>query len=123
MPEDKLGAWAIGQSVSRDFGAEGLFTGRVTAYRKDGETDLYELEYEDGDLEEVGTEEYKLGLALWIQKWSCEPEKIAEPGDSKPSTNSKATKISKAARVSLYSRVSFRHQRRRWRRGLPNWPA
>jgi len=64
LHEDKLGAWAIGQSVSRDFGAEGLFTGRVTAYRKDGETDLYELEYEDGDREEVGTEEYKLGLAL-----------------------------------------------------------
>ncbi len=79
MPEEKLGAWAIGQSVSPDFGAEGLFTGTVTAYsRKDGETDLYELEYEDGDREEVATEGYKFARALWIQKWGCEPEKLLD---------------------------------------------
>ncbi len=101
MPEENLGAWAIGQSVSRDFGAEGLFTGRVRAYRKDGETDLYELEYEDGDREEVETEEYKLGRALWIQEWGCEPEKIAGLCVSKPGTHQKATKLSKAARVRI----------------------
>ena len=98
MPEEKLGAWAIGQSVSRDFGEEGTFTGTVTAYRRDGDNDVYELEYEDGDREEVATEEYKLGRALWIKHWGCEPEKSAGPCDSQPGTKIKATKLSKAAR-------------------------
>jgi hypothetical protein len=101
LPEEKLGAWAIGQSVSRDFGAEGLFTGTVIAYRKDGQNDLYELEYEDGDREEVGTEEYKLGRCLWIEPWGCEAENIAGPCDSKTGTHKKATKLSKAARVRI----------------------
>ncbi len=80
-PEAKLGAWAIGQSVLRN-----------------GETDLYALEYEDGDQEEVVTEEYKLGRDRWIQEWGSKPDEIAEPCDSKPGTHKKATKLSKAAR-------------------------
>ncbi len=51
LPEQQSGAWTIGQSVLRDFGAEGIFTGIVTAFRKDEETDLYSLEYKDGNLE------------------------------------------------------------------------
>ena len=98
MPEEKLGAWSIGQCVSRDFGDEGIFTGTITAYRRDGDNDIYELEYEDGDHEELATEEYQSGRALWMKHSGCEPPKSAAPCDSKPRTKTKPTKLSKAAR-------------------------
>jgi hypothetical protein len=78
LPEQKLGAWVIGQSALRDFGAEGIFT------------DLYSLEYEDGDLQEVGTEEYKVGRDLWLRESGCEPETFAGPCDSKSATQKKS---------------------------------
>ncbi len=98
MPEEKLGAWSIGQSVTRNFGEEGLFTGTITAYRRDGDNDIYELEYEDGDREELASEEYQSGRALWMKHSGCEPQKSAAPCDSKPGTKTKPTKLSKAAR-------------------------
>ncbi len=42
----------------RDFGEEGVFTATVTAFRKEGLDDIYAIEYEDGDVEELGEEDH-----------------------------------------------------------------
>ena len=54
LPDQKLGAAAIGQTVLRDFGVDGIVSGTVSAFRKEGVDEIYAIQYEDGDVEEIG---------------------------------------------------------------------
>jgi hypothetical protein len=87
--------------VVRDFGEEGVFTATVTAFRKEGLDDVYAIEYEDGDVEELGEEEYKCSYELWLRQSGLLPEDVNITTDTKPPTHKKKTPLSKAARERL----------------------
>ena len=55
--EQLFGLEAIGAVVARDFGELGTFTGRVIKFVRGKGKDLYTVEYEDGDVEDMDTEE------------------------------------------------------------------
>jgi hypothetical protein len=74
LPKQKFGARAIGESVARDFGADGVFTGTITASRKEGGTHLYTVKYSDGDVEDLDTEEYNHAYEMWLRQIGWEPE-------------------------------------------------
>ncbi len=59
-----FGVHGIGEAVCRSFGEDGIFHGVVTAFRREGRTELYTVEYTDGDCEEIDKEEYNFGYAL-----------------------------------------------------------
>ena len=64
----KFGLLAIGESVCREFGADGIFHGVVTAYQKSGSGGLYTVEYCDGDVEDMDLEEYTFAYAFFVAK-------------------------------------------------------
>ncbi len=68
LPTQKCGNAAIGVAVTRDFGAEGNFTGTIIAVRKMGSTHIYTVQYTDGDVEELNKEEYTCAYALWLRE-------------------------------------------------------
>ncbi len=74
LPTQKCGARAIGESVSRDFGADGVFTGTITAFRREGGTHLYTVEYSDGDVKDLDMEEYNHAYEMWLRQTGWEPE-------------------------------------------------
>jgi hypothetical protein len=47
----------VGSAVSKSFGRHGFFSGVVVGYDRDRE--LYRVEYEDGDWEEIDEEEMR----------------------------------------------------------------
>ena len=98
LPHQKFGACAIGQSVLRDFGVEGVFPGTVIAFRKDGLEDVYVIQYEDGDVEEFAAAEYTLAYELWLRQSGWVPEDATANVDIKPVTQKKRSKLSVAAR-------------------------
>ena len=68
LPTQKFGARAIGESVARDFGVDGVFTGTITAFRREGGMHLYTVEYSDGDVEDLDIEEYIHAYELWLRE-------------------------------------------------------
>ncbi len=64
----KFGVLAIGETVCRVFDEHGTFYGVITAYRKEGENELYTVEYSDGDSEDLDKEEYNFAYALWLKE-------------------------------------------------------
>ena len=87
--EQLFGLEAIGAVVARDFGELGTFTGRVIKFvRGKGKgKDLYTVEYEDGDVEDMDTEEYNFAYAhhLRREEWDLEEDlevNSEAPGDS-----------------------------------------
>ncbi len=74
----KFGVHAIGEPVCRSFGEDGIFHGVVTAFRREGRTELYTVEYTDGDCEDMDKEEYNFGYALWLKEegWNAEESEV-----------------------------------------------
>ena len=74
--EQQFGAAAIGTFVARDFGEAGIFNGQITAFNAGEcvEEELYSVEYEGGDKEDLDREEYNYAYALYLQEggWTLE---------------------------------------------------
>ncbi len=64
----KFGVLAVGETVCREFGSDGIFYGTINSFRRDGDSDLYTVRYTDGDQEEMGLEEYNFAYALWLKE-------------------------------------------------------
>ncbi len=64
----KFGVLAIGETICREFGFDGVFYGTINAFRREGETELYTVRYTDGDQEDLDLEEYNFAYALWLQQ-------------------------------------------------------
>ncbi len=75
-----FGLLAIGETVCREFGEDGIFYGLVTAYRKSGQGGIYTVQYTDGDLEDMDLEEYNFAYALWLKEegWDIEEGDVAD---------------------------------------------
>jgi hypothetical protein len=77
----KFGVLAIGDTICREFGFDGIFYGIINAFRREDEIELYTVRYTDGDQEDLDLEEYNFAYALWLQKegwdvnederWNC----------------------------------------------------
>jgi hypothetical protein len=63
----KFGVLAVGESVCREFGGDGIFYGTINAFRREGDTELYTVRYTDGDQEDFDLEEYNFAYALRLQ--------------------------------------------------------
>jgi hypothetical protein len=77
----KFGVNAIGEFVCRDFGPDGIFQGRITAYHLDAQKHgLYTVQYTDNDVEDLDDEEYNYAYPLWLQEegWEAEDDEGAE---------------------------------------------
>jgi hypothetical protein len=59
---------AVGETVCREFGGDGIFYGTINAFRREGDTELYTVRYTDGDQEDLDLEEYNFAYALWLQQ-------------------------------------------------------
>ncbi len=94
MPGQKLGNQALGATVTRHFGDEGSFTATITAFRKMGSTNVYTVQYADGDVEDLDGEEYNVAYELLLRESGWQPDDV----DVKPTPLKKPTKLSKAAR-------------------------
>ena len=71
----KFGVNAIGESVCRDFGPDGIFHGTITAYHMDSEKKgLYTVQYTDNDIEDLDDEEYNYAYSLWLEEEGWEVE-------------------------------------------------
>ena len=69
----KFGLEAIGTTVCREFGTDGVFYGVITAvHGEKGEEVLYQVEYSDGDVEDMDLEEYNYAYALWLKECAVE---------------------------------------------------
>ena len=101
LPDQKLGAAAIGQTVLRDFGVDGIFSGTVSAFRKDGVHEIYAIQYEDGDVEEIGHAEYTVGYEQWLRKTGWAPDDVSLTTDTKTPLRKRKTPRSKKARERL----------------------
>ena len=64
----KFGVLAIGETVCREFGFDGIFYGTINAFRREDDADLYTVRYTDGDQEDMDLEEYNFAYALWLQQ-------------------------------------------------------
>ncbi len=75
-----FGLLAIGESVCREFGEDGIFYGVVTAYRTSGQGGMYTIQYTDGDLEDMDVEEYNFAYALRLKEedWDIEEGDVAD---------------------------------------------
>ena len=74
--EQQFGVNAVGAMVAREFGDGIIYHGAITSFKrgKDGESDLYRVEYEDGDAEDMDCDEYNFAYALELthQGWVVE---------------------------------------------------
>ena len=97
LPDQKLGAAAIGQTVLRDFGVDGIVSGTVSAFRKEGVDEIYAIQYEDGDVEEIGPAEYTLGYEQWLRQTGWAPDDVTLTTDTKTPARKRKTTLSKKA--------------------------
>ena len=83
-----FGVNAIGTTVCREFGTDGVFYGVISAFHTvTGKDDLYTVEYNDGDVEDLDLEEYNHAYALWLKEegWQvdeAEPNAVYKTGAS-----------------------------------------
>ena len=74
--EQHFGVNAVGEMVSREFGDGIIYHGAIISFKrgKDGESDLYRVEYDDGDAEDMDRGEYNFAYALELsdQGWVVE---------------------------------------------------
>jgi hypothetical protein len=83
-----FGVNAIGTTVCREFGTDGVFYGVISAFHTvTGKEDLYTVEYNDGDVEDLDLEEYNYAYALWLKEegWQvdeAEPNAVYKTGAS-----------------------------------------
>ena len=74
--QQKLGVLAIGETICRKFGLDGIFYGTINAFRKEGDVELYTVRYSDGDQEDLDLEEYNFAYALWLKEEGWEPDEV-----------------------------------------------
>ncbi len=76
----KFGVLAVGETVCREFGGDGIFYGTINTFRREGDTELYTVRYTDGDQEDLDLEEYNFAYALWLQQegWNVDEDDGAE---------------------------------------------
>ncbi len=97
-----FGVNAVGTTVCREFGTDGVFYGVITAYRRSKgiAQDLYQVEYTDGDVEDMDGKEYSYAYALWLKEegWNgeeYEPDAAAvnpkRKQNTKPNNNKSST--------------------------------
>jgi hypothetical protein len=70
-----FGVNAIRTTVCREFGSDGVFYGVISAFRSSkGTQGLYQVEYNDDDVEDMNIEEYNYAYALWLKEegWNVE---------------------------------------------------
>jgi hypothetical protein len=83
----KFGLNAIGEFVCRDFGPDGIFYGKITAFHlDDDQKGLYSVTYSDNDVEDLDEEEYSCAYSLWLQEegWeTVEADAIEADGKAK----------------------------------------
>ena len=85
----KFGLEAIGTTVCREFGTDGVFYGVITAvHEQKGEEVLYQVEYSDGDVEDMDLQEYNYAYALWLKEEGWNGEEY-EPNDEGEATTTK----------------------------------
>ena len=74
--EQQFGVNAVGAMVAREFGDGIIYHGAITSFTrgKDGGSDLYRVEYDDGDAEDMDRDEYNFAYALELsdQGWVVE---------------------------------------------------
>ena len=74
--EQQFGVNAVGALVAREFGDGIIYHGAITSFTrgKDGGSDLYRVEYDDGDAEDMDRDEYNFAYALELsdQGWVVE---------------------------------------------------
>ena len=74
--EQQFGVNAVGVMVAREFGDGIIYHGAITSFKrgKDGGSDLYRVEYDDGDAEDMDRDEYNFAYALELsdQGWVVE---------------------------------------------------
>lgn len=136
--EQLFGHEAVGAAVARDFGELGTFNGRVVRFERgrDKEQDLYTVEYEDGDIEDLDTEEYNFAYALHLRREGWELEEDKEASDTSYDSEGtqghwrppKVTSLYKSFSVFPYFQGSDAQTARRnkkkaepRRRHLPRW--
>jgi hypothetical protein len=85
----KFGLEAIGTTVCREFGTDGVFYGVITAVHvQKGEEVLYQVEYSDGDIEDMDLQEYNYAYALWLKEEGWNGDEYA-PNEEGEATTSK----------------------------------
>jgi hypothetical protein len=81
----KFGLEAIGTTVCREFGTDGVFYGIITGVHvQKGEEVLYQVEYSDGDVEDIDLQEYNYVYALWLKEegWNGDEYEPNEKGEA-----------------------------------------
>ncbi len=75
-----FGVLAVGETVCREFGGDGICYGTINAFLREGDTELYTVRYTDGDQEDLDLEEYNFAYALWLQQesWNVDEDDGAE---------------------------------------------
>jgi hypothetical protein len=93
-----FGVNAIGTTVCREFGVDGVFYGVISAFHTGkGQDDLYTVKYNDGDVEDLDLEEYNYAYALWLKEegWQvdeCHTNAVNTTGKSSPRKQKKTKK-------------------------------
>ncbi len=91
---------AIETTVCREFGTDGVFYGVITAvHGPKGEEVLYQVEYSDGDVEDMDLQEYNYAYALWLKEEGWNGEEYA-PNDEVEATTTKRVPKQKTSDVS-----------------------
>jgi hypothetical protein len=94
LPGQKFGNQALGAIVTRHFPDEGNFTATSIAFRKMGTTNVYTVQYTDGDVEDLDADDYNVAYDLFLRESGWQPDTV----DEKPTPMKKPTKLSQAAR-------------------------
>jgi hypothetical protein len=91
---------AVGTTVCREFGSDGVFYGVITAFRsgKGNGEDLYQVEYNDGDVEDMDGEEYNYAYALYLREegWNVEEAEADTTASASNRKQKKKARITKA---------------------------
>ncbi len=102
-----FGVNAVGTTVCRELGSDGVFYGVITAFRsgKGNGEDLYQVEYNDGDVEDMDGEEYNYAYALYLKEEGWNVEEYEADATALTSNKKKKTKptIKKGKKVSAKS--------------------
>jgi hypothetical protein len=79
LPGQKFGNQALGAIVTRHFPDEGNFTATIIAFRKMGTTNVYTVQYTDGDVEDLDADDYNVAYDLFLRESGWQPESFDCP--------------------------------------------
>ena len=111
--QQKLGVLAIGETICRKFGLDGIFYGTINAFRKEDDVELYTVRYSDGDQEDLDREEYNFAYALWLKEEGWEPDEVdAESKLESGSEDNYIEDVPLVEEVKLIKKVVLRAERK-----------